>query len=178
MDIRDVVEFLKDTLKYIIVIIIVIFIVMYVVTTQQILGPSMNNTLNSGDLVLLNRAVYKFKNIKRFDIVSFNYSDTKYLVKRVIGLPGEKIEYKNNVLYVNDKQVDEPFLSKEVSTEDFSTMDLGYETIPRDMYLMIGDNRADSLDSRDPKVGLVSKKEIIGKVSIRFWPLNKIKLVK
>lgn len=178
MDIRDVVEFLKDTVKYIIVIILVIFIVMYVVTIQQVLGPSMKNTLNQDDLVLLNKIAYRFGNIKRFDILSFNYSDTKYLVKRVIGLPGEKVEYKNNILYINDQEIKESFLSKEIVTEDFSITDLGYETIPKNMYLMIGDNRENSLDSRDPKVGLINKKDVIGKVTIRFWPLNKIKLVK
>lgn len=178
MDIRDVVEFLKDTFKYIIVIIIIIFLVLYVVTTQQIVGPSMNNTLHSEDVVILNRAIYRFKKVKRFDVVSFNYNETKFLVKRVIGLPGEKVEYKDNILYVNNEPIKESFLTNDVITDDFSIEDLGYHKIPKDMYLMIGDNRSNSMDSRDPKVGLIPKKEIIGKVSVRIWPLSGIKIVK
>ena len=61
-------------------------------------------------------------------------------------------------------------------TEDFSLSSLGYNIIPEDYYLVLGDNRSDSLDSRDPKVGLVPKKNIIGQVRLRIWPLNKIKI--
>lgn len=177
MDLRDIKEFLKDSFKYIIVIIIVLLLIVYVISLEQVVGPSMNNTLHSNDIVILNKAVYKFRNIKRFEIISFNYDDTKYLVKRVIGLPNEKIEYINNKLYVNNKAVEETFL-KNTITNDFSIKDLGYEKIPEGMYLVLGDNRENSMDSRDKKVGLIQKKDIIGKVSVRIWPLTGIKLVK
>ena len=178
MDLRDVKEFFKDGLKYIVVIIIVLFLIIYVVSLEQVVGPSMNNTLDSDDIVLLNRAIYKYRSIKRFEVISFNYADTKYLVKRVIGLPNEKIEYINNKLYVDDKELKEPFLNTTTITNDFSVKDLGYEKIPDGMYLVLGDNRENSLDSRDKKVGLISKKDVVGKVSIRLWPLTGIKLVK
>lgn len=175
MDWLSIKEFLKDSLKYILTIVIVLVIVIYVASVQQIIGPSMQPTLNNGDVVLLNKFQYRLFDVKRNQIVALNYEDTKYMVKRVIGLPGEKIEYKNNTLYINDKPYKETFL-KDVITNDFSLNDLGYEVIPENMYLVLGDNRENSMDGRD--YGLISKKDIIGKVVIRIWPLNKIGLIK
>lgn len=175
MDWLDIKEFLKDSAKYILTIIAVLFIVIYVVSVQQIMGPSMKPTLNNGDIVLLNKFQYRLFDIKRNQIIALNYKDTKYMVKRVIGLPGEKIEFKDNTLYINDKAYTEPFI-KNVKTNDFSLKDIGYDVIPDDMYLVLGDNRENSMDGRD--FGLISKKDIIGKASIRIWPLNKIKIIR
>ena len=176
MDLRDVREFIIDTLKYILTIVVVIFIVMYVATVQQVVGPSMTPTFNDQDIVILNKLHYHIFDIKRYDIVSLKYDGTKYLIKRVIGMPGDKVEYKNNKLYINGKVKKEDFLDKNVTTDDFSLTSLGYETIPKDMYLVLGDNREDSLDSRE--IGLISKEEIIGKVNLRIWPITKIRYVK
>lgn len=176
MDFRDIKEFTIDMLKYIFTIFVVIFIIVYVATVQQVVGPSMQPTFANQDIVILNKLHYRFFDIKRFDVVSLNYSSTKYLIKRVIGLPGDKIEYINNQLYINEKKVAEDFLKADVTTEDFSLKSLGYEEIPDDMYLVLGDNRENSLDSRE--IGLVKKKDILGKVNLRIWPINKIRYVK
>lgn len=175
MDWLEIKEFLKDSAKYILTIIAVLFVVVYVVSVQQIMGPSMKPTLNNGDIVLLNKFQYRLFDVKRNQIIALNYKDTKYMVKRVIGLPGEKIEFKDNTLYINDKPYTEPFI-KDVKTDDFSLKDIGYDVIPEDMYLVLGDNRENSMDGRD--YGLIKKKDIIGKASIRIWPLNKIKIIR
>lgn len=175
MDWLDIKEFLKDSAKYILTIIAVLVVVIYVVSVQQIMGPSMQPTLNNGDIVLLNKFQYRLFDVKRNQIIALNYKDTKYMVKRVIGLPGEKIEFKNSTLYINDKAYNEPFI-KNVKTNDFSLKDIGYDVIPEDMYLVLGDNRENSMDGRD--FGLISKKDILGKASIRIWPLNKIKIIR
>lgn len=176
MDLRDVKEFCIDAFKYIFTIFVVIFVIVYVVAVQQVVGSSMSPTFENKEILILNKIHYRFFNIKRFDIVSLSYDDTKYLIKRVIGLPGDKIEYKDNILYVNDEAIEEKFLSDNVVTNDFNVSDLGYEVIPDDMYLVLGDNREDSLDSRD--IGLITKKDILGKVNVRIWPINKIRYVK
>ena len=106
--------------------------------------------------------------MKRFDVIAFEYADTKYLIKRVIGLPGDKVEYKNNTLYVNDELVEEEFLDGH-QTENFSLVSMGYETIPEGKYLVLGDNRENSLDSRS--FGLIDEEDILGKVSIKIWPI-------
>lgn len=177
MDFRGITEFFKDTLKYIIVIVVVLVIVLYVVTLQQVVGPSMEPTLNEGDVLILNKFQYYLFDIKRNDVVSLKYDGSKYLIKRVIGLPGESIYYKDNVLYINGNPYKENIVDGLV-TEDFDLKDLGYDVIPEDMYLVLGDNRDNSLDSRSKEVGLIKKEDIIGKVFIRIWPLNGFKLVK
>ncbi len=173
MDLREAREFIIDSSKMILTIVLVIVFVMYIATIQQIVGASMSPTYESQDIVILNKLHYIFFDVKRFDVVSFEYDSTKYLIKRVIGLPGDKVEYKDNVLYINDKKIEEDYLSKDTETENFSLMDLGYEVIPKDMYLVLGDNREDSLDSRE--IGLIKEKEILGKVDLRIWPILRIR---
>lgn len=170
MDLRDIKEFIKDSLKYLIVIATVFFIALFVVSFEQVIGPSMEGTLDAGDVTIVNKLVYKFRTIKRNEIVSINQKD-KIMVKRVIGLPGEHIEYKDNKLYVNGSLVLENNISLE--TKDFKLEDIGYETIPKDMYFVLGDNRTNSSDSRE--FGLVKKDEIIGKIVMRLYPFSKIK---
>lgn len=170
MDLRDIKEFLKDALKYIIAIVVILIFAIYVVSFQEVIGPSMNNTLKSGDITVVNKLVFRLRNIKRNEIVSLK-KDDKIMVKRIIGLPGEHIEYKDNILYVDGEKI------KDVTgtfTKDFKLESIGYDTIPKDMYLVLGDNRTNSSDSRT--FGLVKKSDIIGKVNIRIYPFNKIKI--
>ena len=174
MDLREVKEFIKDSLKYIILIVVVLVIIVYVVSLQQVLGPSMQPNLKANDVVLIDKLKYRFTDIKRFEVVVLEYKDSKYLIKRVIGLPGDTIEYKSNILYINGNAINEDFLKSDVITNDFSLKDIGYTTIPDNMYLVLGDNRTNSMDGRD--FGLIDKSQIKGKVFIRIWPLTKIKL--
>ena len=170
MDLRDIKEFLKDALKYIIAIVVILIFAIYVVSFQEVIGPSMNNTLKSGDITVVNKLVFRLRNIKRNEIVSLK-KDDKIMVKRIIGLPGEYIEYKDNIRSVDGTKISD---SRSSSTKDFKLESIGYETIPKDMYLVLGDNRTNSSDSRT--FGLVKKSDIIGKVNIRIYPFNKIKI--
>lgn len=176
MDFRDIKEFIKDTFGYVVVIVVVLLINLYIIAFQQIIGPSMQNNLETGNIVIVNKIIYKFIEPRRCDVISFENED-KMLVKRVIGLPGDHIEYKDNYLYINGTKYEEPYLS-DVVTKDFKLEDLpgNYSVIPEDMYLVLGDNRVDSMDSRD--FGLINKSSIKGKVSIRIWPISGLKLVK
>ena len=172
MDLRDIKEFVKDSIKIIILIVVVFAIYMWVIGLQQIVGNSMNNTLENEDMILLYKLGYKISDIKRFDVVSFYYDETKYLIKRVIGLPGEHIAYKDNKLYVNGEYVEE---NRDFVTEDFDLKELGYDVIPDDYYFVLGDNRENSLDSRE--IGLVKKEDIIGEAIARVWPITDIKII-
>lgn len=173
MDWLDIKEFIKDIFKYIVLFVAILFIAIYVVGLQQIVGPSMQPTLNNGDIAILDKISYRFIDIKRYDIVSLYYEDSKYLIKRIIGLPGEYVEYIDGNLYIDGNIIEESYLKGNI-TDDFKLTDLGYKKIPKDMYLVLGDNRKNSLDSRDSKVGLILKENILGKVRFRIWPLNKI----
>ena len=172
MDWLSIRELLWDTIKLILVIVVILFLMIYVVSVTQVVGSSMSPTLNDEEVLILNKFNYRLFDIKRGDIVSLDYEDTKYLIKRIIGLPGETIEIKDSNLYIDGKLYEEEYLSDDLVYPDFSLTDLGYDVIPEDMYLVLGDNRKNSLDSRE--IGLVSKDSINGKIAMRLWPLNKI----
>lgn len=177
MDLRDVTEFLSDFSKYIITVIVMILIFTFVVAFQPIAGNSMFPSLEEGNVVLLSRLSGKFSDFKRNEIVSLK-SNGKSFVKRIIGLPGEKVDYLNGILYINDEGFQETFLSSDVVTSNFlfedicSKEDCPDGVIPEDMYLVLGDNRPESEDSRTPTFGLVKKDQILGKVFFRVWPLQ------
>ena len=164
----------KEILPYIVVIIVVILIRQFIVTPIQVVGTSMKPNLIDGELMLLNKITYKFNDIKRFDIVVVDYKD-EALVKRVIGLPGEKVKYNDGKLYINDKLVKENFKTNG-ETEDYNITQTGYTTIPEDMYFIVGDNRINSADSRI--IGLIDKDIILGKANFVLFPFSKVGTVK
>lgn len=172
MDLRDIKEWVKDIIKYAVIVILVLLLIIYVVSLQQVVGPSMNPNYQDGDILILNKLHYHLKSPKRFDVAVIRYKDSKYFIKRVIGLPGETIQYQDGKLYVNEELVEEKF-SIAGSTADFSLGQLGYEKIPDGYYLVVGDNRENSLDSRFQEVGLISEKDFIGKVAFRIWPFRR-----
>lgn len=156
----------KEIMSYLIIILVVVLIRTFIITPVRVDGLSMWPTLNNNDILLLKK--YD-KKIDRFDIVVVNYYDSK-LVKRVIGLPGESVKIKNNILYVNDVATSDIDLS--VITADFSISDLGYDVIPDNYYFVLGDNRNKSTDSRI--IGLIKKDDIVGITNFRIFPFNKI----
>lgn len=168
-------KYIKELLPYICVIIFVILLRAFVITPIQVDGESMSPNLKNNELMLLNKITYKFNKIKRFDIVVIINHTKEPLIKRVIGLPGEKIEYKNNKLYVNGEYIKENF-ERNGKTKDYEISQTGYTTIPDDMYFVVGDNRINSSDSRI--IGLIPKNEISGKANFVLFPFNKFGFVK
>ena len=160
---------MKEYLPYIIVIIIVLLIKAFIVTPIRVNGPSMLDTLEDKDIMILDEVSFKFKGLKRFDIVVIK-EEKEYLIKRVIGLPGDKIEYKNNKLYVNGKYVEEKFGHKR--TNDFTLDELKNKTVPKNTYFVLGDNRTNSMDSRI--IGFIPRNRIVGKTSLTILPFNRI----
>lgn len=126
-------------------------------------------TLLDGDIMILDKIGYRINGLKRFDIVVIKYNNEK-IIKRVIGLPGDYIEYKDNILYVNGKEIKEEY--KRDITNNFSLKDLGYEKIPENKYLVLGDNRNISKDSRI--IGLIDKEDIEGYTGIIVFPFKRI----
>ncbi|MCL1630743.1 signal peptidase I [Sporolactobacillus sp. CPB3-1] len=159
-------------------VLIVIIVRTFILGNYIVDGPSMEPTLDNGDRLIVNKINYRFSEPKRFDVVIFHATRTDDYVKRVIGLPGDTIQYKNDQLYVNGKPVDEPFLKQEKRamltgqlTWDFSLKELtGKERVPEGMLWVMGDNRQNSTDSR--VFHFVSEKKVVGKVDLRYWPLK------
>lgn len=170
----NIIKFLKDIFPYVLIIILVVLIRTFIVTPAQVDGSSMKPTLSDNNLVILNKLDYRLNDIKRFDVVVVDIK-TEKIIKRVIGLPGDTVSYKNKTLYINGKKVEENFTHTN-DTRDFKLGDIGYQKIPGDKYFVVGDNRNNSMDSR--MIGLVDKDQILGSVSFRFFPFNKIGKVK
>lgn len=168
-------EILKTLLTYVAIILVVILIRIFFIDPVRVDGKSMDTTLKNGEILLLNKIVYKKGDIKRFDIVVIDEGD-KSIIKRVIGLPGETIEYKDNKLYIDSKEVNDPYPSSK--TDDFSIEDIGHTKIPGDTYFVMGDNRINSLDSRYPSVGVIKKEQIVGRARFRIWPFKNFGRVK
>ena len=177
MDLREISEFFRDMSIYIITFAIIAIVFIFIVGLHPIAGNSMATTLEEGDVVVVSKFSYRFFDIERNDIVTLKVNGKSY-VKRVIGLPGENIKYLKNVLYINDEPYTENFLSKDIETTGFTLDDICKENecpdgvIPNGKYLVLGDNRPESEDSRTKTFGLVEKNQIKGKIFLRIWPLN------
>ena len=156
-------KFLKEYGPYIAILIVVLIVKSFVITPIAVNGDSMFPTLEDNDIMILKK--YD-KEIERFDIVVVSYNN-KYLIKRVIGLPGEKIKYENNRLYVNGEYIEEDFLDK-ATTEDFEISG----KIPQGYYFVMGDNREVSYDSRS--MGAFSINKILGKTNYTLYPFQRI----
>lgn len=168
-------DFFKTLVTYVGIILFVVIIRIFVIDPVRVDGSSMNTTLADGEIMLLNKFIYKKSDIKRFDIVVIK-EDDHYIIKRVIGMPGEVIEYRDNKLYIDGKEMNDPYPSTE--TDDFSIENIGHKKIPGDSYFVMGDNRAASLDSRYSEVGTVKKKLIVGRAKLVIWPIKKFGVVK
>jgi signal peptidase I len=157
---------------------VVFFIRFFFVTNYVVEGESMMPTFQDGNMLIVNKLNNQIEELKRFDIIVFRANKNEDYIKRVIGLPGDTIEYKNDVLYINNKPVTEPYLklykSKLIDgklTGDFTLEELtGQKTVPKGHIFVLGDNRLSSLDSRH--FGFVKVEQVVGKVNLRYWPMN------
>lgn len=154
------IKFLKSLVPYIIIIVVVVFIRSFIVTPVRVKGTSMYPTLAGEEIMLLN----KLGNIDRFDIVVIELEEEDdELIKRVVALPGETIEIKNNAIYINDKKLDDPYGLGE-------TYSIDKVTLGEDEYYCLGDNRIISLDSR--VFGKIKRNEIKGTTSFVIYPFK------
>ena len=163
-------KFIKELVPYVVIIIVVVLIRTFIVTPVIVVGDSMVPTLEENQILLLNKLDYKLSDIERYDIVVIKVGKSE-IIKRVIGLPGENIEYKNNTLYINghEEKTDYNF-----DTDDFTLKSIcNCDKIPQDKYLVLGDNRLVSSDSRI--MGLIDKEDILGSTTISIWPIKTVK---
>lgn len=172
---EKVINVLKDVGGYVLIILAVIVIRVFIFDPVRVDGPSMDTTLQDGEVLILNKVKYRKHDIERYDVVVVNDGDKK-IIKRVIGLPNETIEIKNNKVYANGLELDNSFASTE--TNDFNLTDIGLKKIPADSYFVLGDNRRISHDSRYADIGTIKKDQIVGKATIVVWPIKKIGIVK
>jgi signal peptidase I len=159
-------------------IIIFAFIRTFFFSNYVVEGESMMPTLQDGNKLVVNKLGYQVGELNRFDVIVFHANEKEDFVKRIIGLPGDKIEYRDDRLYINGQKYEEPFLNvyKQKSpgiriTGDFSLKEItGENTVPDGKLFVLGDNRLGSWDSR--QFGFISASQVVGKVDLRYWPLD------
>lgn len=171
-------EILSTSLYLLFVLVATFLVVTYVGQRTKVSGASMEPTLHDGDNLIVDKISYRFEDPKRFDIIvfPFRYEDKTYYIKRIIGLPEETVyidEY--GIIYINGNILTESY-GKEVIADPGRA----YEpiTLGEDEYFVMGDNRNNSSDSRDPVVGNIHRDELIGKAWMRIWPLGKFGFIK
>ncbi len=161
----------KETLDWIksllVAVIIALLIRHYVVEIFLVEGQSMHPTLSHSERLVVNKFLYRFDEPSRDDIVVFEYSGDKDFIKRVVGLPGEKVKLDEGQVYLDGDPLEEDYTS---GSEDDN---FGPEKVPDDHYFVLGDNRDNSMDSRSASVGYISEEQIKGKAFFAFWPLDR-----
>jgi len=168
-------DFLKSLIKDIIIAVILAAAILYFVRPTIVKQTSMVPTLNPNDYLLIYKQAYRSSDPERGDIIVFQSElededgSDKLLIKRVIGLPGDTITIKDDMVYINGEAYEEDYLNDGITPGDIEDLE-----IPDGQYFCMGDNRVSSVDSRDPEVGLIDRDTIMGKAIIRLFPLNEI----
>lgn len=177
---RSPVSYIIECSIYVIMILLCVFWVPeHVIQRTVVNGSSMQDTLHTGESLLVEKVSYHFGGPGRYDIVVFyphgraqaeEQKEEEYYVKRVFGLPGETIQIKGNEIYINNEVIPDEYAKNGV----MDTAGIAEEpiTLGEDEYFVLGDNRQVSKDSREPEVGPVKKENIAGHVILRIWPLS------
>ena len=171
-------EILNTSLYILTVLVLTYLVIRFVGQRTEVIGPSMQPTLYSGDNLIVDKISYRFQEPKRFDIIvfPFRYKENTYYIKRIIGLPGETVQITNDgKIYINQEELKEGY-GKEVMQDPgnaYTPITLG-----KDEYFVLGDNRNNSSDSRSSSVGVIHRSEIIGRAWVRIWPFSNFGVLK
>ena len=171
-------EILSTSIYLLVVLCAAYLIITYVGQRTQVSGSSMETTLSDGDNLLVDKITYRFSEPKRFDIIvfPFQYDTDTYYIKRIIGMPGEtvQIDYDGNI-YINGSLLEESYGREVIQNPGRAAEPI---TLGKDEYFVMGDNRNNSSDSRDPSVVNIHRKDIIGRAWVRIWPFSKFGVLK
>lgn len=173
-------EIIKELAGWLLHIVLIIaftwFVVTFVGQRTEVSGSSMETTLSDKDQLIVDKMTYRFRDPKRYDIVVFpyQYQDNTYYIKRIIGLPGETVQILSGMVYIDGMRLDEHYGNEIMENPGIAEEPL---TLGEDEYFVLGDNRNNSSDSRASDVGLIHRKDLIGRAWIRVWPLSQIGVI-
>lgn len=149
-------------------------VIHYVGQRTEVSGSSMESTLSDGDNLIVDKISYRFHEPERFDIIVFpyQYEEDTYYIKRIIGLPGEKVQIdRDGIIYINGEPLDESYGLEVIASHNLGRAEKEI-VLAADEYFVLGDNRNGSSDSRDPSVGNIKREDIIGRAWIRIFPFD------
>ena len=171
-------EILSTSIYLLLVLCAAYLIVTYVGQRTQVSGGSMESTLSNEDHLLVDKISYRFHAPERFDIIvfPFQYDKETYYIKRIIGMPGETVRIdEDGNIYIDEELLEEDYGREVIENPGRAVEPI---TLGDDEYFVMGDNRNNSSDSRDPSVGNIHRNDIIGRAFIRIWPLSKFGILK
>ena len=172
---------LKELMGWIVYIIIIVALAWVIITfvgqRTQVSGHSMETTLSHGDQLIVDKISYRFRDPDRYDIVVFpyKYEENTYYIKRIIGLPGETVQIIDGYVYIDGQQLDEHYGNEVMLDPGIAEEPV---TLGDDEYFVLGDNRNNSQDSRVANVGVIHRKDLLGRAWIRIWPLSEFGVIK
>jgi len=173
-------DYLRNLVEWVIAIIVALIVLFfvrnYVFRIADVNGHSMEPTLSHGDMVVLSKVGYWFDTPQSGDIIAFPFrgNPSELYIKRIIGQPGDEIDFYNQRFVINGQEPDFSFERVDIISQGDIHLPM---TIGEDEYFVLGDNRNASKDSRYQTVGLIEESEMLGRVVIRFWPLSRFGLV-
>ncbi len=176
---KKIVKELLDTSIYLLVVLVLTYLVItFVGQRTQVSGSSMETTLSDEDNLIVDKISYRFSEPKRFDIIvfPFEYEEDTYYIKRIIGMPGERVQIDGEGNIYIDGEVLEESYGREIMESPGRVWE--EITLAEDEYFVLGDNRNHSSDSRDPSVGNIKRKDIIGRAFLRIWPFEKFGILR
>ena len=171
---KNILEWGKEILIAVIIAAIILTFIKPIIVRQS----SMEPTFYNGDYIFISKQAYTlFGDVERGDVIVFHTrlvdenNEDKNLIKRVIGMPGETVEITDGYVYIDGKQLDEPYVMEQGISGDMEAV-----TVPEGEVFAMGDNRRVSQDSRDPVLGCIDQEEILGKVVMRVYPFSELEI--
>lgn len=185
---KEIVEWIK---ALVIAVVLVFIIRQFLFSPFIVDGPSMEPNFESGERLIVNKILYTFREPKFGEVVVFDVPEQgRKFIKRVIGVPGDKIKLEGDNLYINDQLVEESYIKEAIeaahargelyngdgASYNFPNDMVQEMVVPEGAVFAMGDHRDNSTDSR--MIGFVEDKEIVGRADVIFWPLDKISFIK
>ena len=171
---KNLLEWIRDIVIAVIIAAIILAFFKPIIVQQESMQPN----FYSGDYLITSRQAYRlFGQPERGDVIVFKshlYDEKgkqKNLIKRIIGLPGDTVEIKNGDVYINGELLQEEYVAEQGLSGEMEAV-----TVPEGSLFVMGDNRRVSQDSRSPEVGTIEMDSIVGKVVLRLYPFNQIKV--
>lgn len=164
----ELIEWLKSIALAVVIALVIRF---FIFETFLVEGTSMYPTLQHHERLVVNKISYNFQKPQHGDIIVFNYANRRDFIKRAIAFGGERVEIRESYLYVNGKRQVEPYIRGQ------KMHDFGPVVVPDGYVFVLGDNRNNSMDSRDPAVSAISLERVKGEAMFIFWPFSRIGMV-
>ena len=176
---KNVIREVISTVLYILVVLVAVYLfIAFVGQRTGVRGSSMEPTLRDRDNLIVDKISYRFHDPERYDIIvfPFQYEENVFYIKRIIGLPGETVYIdENGGIFINGELLQENYGKEVILSAGRAAETI---TLGSDEYFVLGDNRNNSSDSRDPSVGNIKRNQIVGRAWVRIWPFSKFGVLK